>query len=275
MLSVSTQITNDDDLKVFEQMLSSVTFADEIVIFNMERVDESALALFVKYKARVINLKTPKVKIVEQIRTQEVLEAKHDWVLVMDFDELITPSLKEEILTVIKDKPASYSIKRRNFSLGYPLRYGGWGDDYVARLFHKSMFVDWPTNIHSTPKIRGEYQKLDNFMEHHKDASLSQMVEKTNRYSDIEAELFFKGGLPQVTGFTLIRKTKMEFIRRYILKLGCLDGTIGLIQSLYQAYSVFISYAKLFEMQQHPENPEPAKRVERVEGLFQRQRDNK
>ena len=86
-------------------------------------------------------------------------------------------------------------------------------------------------------------------MEHHKDASLAQMVTKTNRYSAIEAEQFFHGGLPLVTPFTLFRKPTMEFIRRYLLKRGFLDGSIGLIQSLYQAYSVFISYAKLYELQ--------------------------
>ncbi|MFH2019547.1 MAG: hypothetical protein ABII80_02960 [bacterium] len=246
-LSVSTQLAQCDDLKLFEVMLKSVSFADEIIVFNMERTDKEALALFAKYKARVIEVKPP--IIVEEIRTREVLEAKNNWVLVMDFDELIPPALKEEILTVIKDKPAAYTIKRRNFSLGFPLRYGGWGDDYVARVFHKSIFVDWPTNIHSTPKIRGEYNKLDNFMEHHKDANLTQMVEKTNRYSEIEAKLFFEGNLPPVTCFTLIRKSTMEFIRRYFLKLGVLDGTIGLIQSLYQSYSIFVTYAKLYELQ--------------------------
>jgi len=247
MLTVSTQIAQGDDLPTFERMLESITFADEIIVFNMERNDEEALSIFTKYRVKVIEVKTPKVA--EEIRTREILEAKHKWVLIMDFDELIPPALQTEILAVIDDLPAAYSIKRRNFSLGYPLRFGGWGDDYVPRLFHKDVFVDWPTNIHSTPKIRGEYKKLLNFMEHHKDSSLSEMVAKTNRYSDIEAALFFEGTLPPVTGFTLIRKTKMEFIRRYLLKLGFLDGKIGLIQSIYQAYSVFISYAKLAEKQ--------------------------
>jgi len=86
-------------------------------------------------------------------------------------------------------------------------------------------------------------------MEHHKDASLSQMVIKTNRYSKIEAQQFLDGGLALVTRFTLIRKIGMEFCRRYILKLGFLDGRIGLLQALYQSYSVFLTYAKLYELQ--------------------------
>ena len=247
MLSVSTQIAKEDDLSVFASMLSSVSFAEEIVIFNLERNDAAALKLFKQFNAKVINTKTPQV--VEQIRTRQIKETKGDWVLIMDFDETVTPSLAQEIRGIIKGIPAAFALKRRNYSLGFPLRHGGWGDDYVARLFHKSVFIDWPTNIHSTPRIKGEYRKLTHFLEHHKDASLSQMVAKTNRYSDIEAKLFFTGNLPPVTTVTLLRKPIMEFVRRYFFKLGFLDGRIGLIQSIYQGFSVFISYAKLYEKQ--------------------------
>ena len=247
MLSVSTQIAPGDDLATFASMLASVAFADQIIIFNMERSDKPAKDLFKKYHAKVINVSTPKV--VEVIRADQVKAGK-DWVLIMDYDEIIPLGLAKEILSVTKNSTYStYLIKRRNFSLGYPLSHGGWGDDAVPRLFKVDQFITWPTEIHSLPISNGKTGTLTHFMEHHKDASLTQMVEKTNRYSDIESRQFFEGGLPVVTPLTLIRKTVMEFIRRYILKLGFLDGAIGLFQSLYQGYSVFITYAKLYELQ--------------------------
>lgn len=86
-------------------------------------------------------------------------------------------------------------------------------------------------------------------MEHHKDDSLEQMVEKTNRYSDIEATQFYAGNMARVTPLTLMRKWWMESFRRGLFKRGLLDGRIGLIQSLYQGFSVLISYAKLYEKQ--------------------------
>lgn len=249
MLSVSTQIAQDDSLSTFETMLKSVDFADELVIFNLERTDPETIRLCKKYRARVINLATP--QIVETIRSRQVQEAKGDWVLIMDYDEVLPDSLKNEILAIIDNKAScpAYSIPRDNFSLGYPLRHGGWERDYVIRLIRKINFISWPTNIHSSPLIKGSTIKTIHAMEHHKDASLSQMITKTNRYSAIEAQLFFEGGLPPVTSLTLLRKSIMEFIRRYFLKRGYLDGRIGLIQSLYQGCSVFISYAKLYELQ--------------------------
>lgn len=251
MLTVSTQLAKGEDLKVFKRMLASVSFADEILLYSMER-ELTGLPKLAKLK--IVRVSTPKV--VEEIRARQVEDAKGDWVLVMDYDEVVTPELAREIQSIVaepltksKDQSGAYALRRRNFSLGFPLRHGGWGDDYVIRLFRRPDFLSWPKNIHSTPTFHGKLGHLANYLEHHKDASLSQMIAKTNRYSEVEAEQFFAGGLAPVTPFTLIRKSGMEFVRRYLLKLGFLDGAIGLVQSLYQSYSVFITYAKLYEKQ--------------------------
>lgn len=249
MLSVSTQIAIDDSLSTFEVMLKSVSFADELIIFNMERTDKESLALFEKYKARVIDIKTP--KIVESIRERQVKEAEGDWVLIMDYDELVPVELQGEISAIVGNMAScsAYAIGRDNYSLGYPLKHGGWERDYVVRLVRKADFISWPTDIHSSPIVKGSTIKTTRAMEHHKDESLEQMVAKTNRYSDIEATQFYVGKMATVKSLTLIRKWWMESLRRGIFKKGFLDGRIGLLQSLYQGYSVFISYAKLYELQ--------------------------
>lgn len=252
MLSVSTQVSQEDSLTLFESMLKSISFADELVVFNLGRDDDVAHALFQKYATRIINVKTPKV--VEEIRTRQVQECRGDWVLIMDYDEIIPPPLQKEIQSKISSPQSNisaYSLSRENFSLGYPLHHGGWERDYVVRLLRRADFLAWPQEIHSLPQFKGELGKLTHAMEHHKDASLEQMVTKTNRYSDIEASQFFVGHLPPVNGLTLIRKWWMESFRRAILKGGILDPKIGLIQSIYQGFSVFISYAKLYEKQKN------------------------
>ncbi|GAB4027625.1 MAG: glycosyltransferase family 2 protein [Candidatus Microgenomates bacterium] len=253
MLTVSTQITVGDDLSTFTRMLNSVYFADEILIFNMERDDKETLQLFKKFEARVINVKTPKV--VEFIRSKQVSSSRYDWVLIMDYDEVIPGDLANEIKSIsergVAFKFSAYYLTRRNFSLGYPLGHGGFGDDQVPRLFYKPNFVNWSKEIHGMPKIRGEFGYIEKPMEHHKDASLAQMVTKTNRYTDVEALQFFEAKAELVTSTTLFRKTIMEFIRRYFIKAGFLDGRIGLIQAIYQSYAIYLRYAKLYELQKN------------------------
>jgi hypothetical protein len=180
MISVSTQIAVGDDVALFERMLRSVSFASEIIIFNMERDDDAYKQLRTRYNAREIRVKTP--KIVESIRGEQVRSAEYPWVLIMDFDEIIPEDLATEISSVTSDlspKYAGYFIKRNNYSLGYPLKHGGWGNDQVARLLYRASFVSWPAEIHSLPRITGHYGHLSYPMEHHKDASLAQMIEKT------------------------------------------------------------------------------------------------
>ncbi len=249
-LSLVISVSAEDDISVFEQSLKSASFADEVIVYSMEVDDVKLTAILKPYQTKVIKIKKP--KIVEEIRQRQVQETKFNWVLILDYDEIVTSTLKQEILSLLNSShPAvgAYAIPRHNYSLGYRIRHGGWNDDYQVRLIKKDAFIDWPNIIHVVPKVKGKILKLKNPIKHYKDSSLEYIVAKTNRYSEAEAELFFEGGLKPVTSFTLLRKLNMEVFRRGILKLGILDGAIGIIQSIYQGFSVFITYAKLYEKQ--------------------------
>lgn len=253
-LSVVTQIAPEDNLGTFINLLNSISFADKITVYAMEMKGSKDLLKLAKSRnLDLIFINRPKSRVVEEIRAEQVKNASGDWVLVMDFDELITKKLQIEIKQIISSSSVftAYRVPRKNFSLGYPLKHGGWGTDYVIRLFKRDQFLDWPTDIHSTPTFNGTLGTLTNSMEHHKDQSLEYIVNKTNRYTDKEADQYYEGGMAEVTSFTLLRKLKMEMIRRGIFKGGLLDGKIGLIQSIYQGFSVFTSYAKLYEKQKN------------------------
>lgn len=258
MLSASTTIAKGDNLTTLNNLLESIRFVDEIRIYVMDIKDDKQLSgIAEKFNATLVD--TPRPPVVEHIRDQQINDTKNPWVLIVDFDETIPTNLQKEILAITNDPNSlsAYSIPRLNYSLRCRLTRGGWGTDHVVRLIRKSGFITWPHEIHSTPKIKGKIGKTNNYMEHHKDESLESMIDKTNRYSFVEAMQYYKGGLAEVTAFTLLRKTIMEIIRRGIIKGGILDGPIGLIQSIYQGYSVFISYAKLYEKQLTKDSSKP------------------
>src|SRR5687768_15651719 len=67
-------------------------------------------------------------------------QAKHEWVLVLDADERITPKLAAEIRKLLQSPPADkdgYWIDRANHYLGYPIKHCGWNSDAVIRLFRR------------------------------------------------------------------------------------------------------------------------------------------
>jgi hypothetical protein len=75
------------------------------------------------------------------------------------------------------------------------------------------------------------------------------MVTKTNKWSEIEAKLMYDAGHPRMNIPRFATAVWREFWKRGVLKLGFLDGKIGIVEIIYQMYSRFVSYAKLYEMQ--------------------------
>ena len=181
-------------------------------------------------------------------------KAKGDWLFYVDSDEYVTPELKNEILSVIKNYKlkivnCAFAIPRSNILLGRRMRWGGWWPDYVVRLIRKDSLIKWEGELHEQPKIKGEVSKLKNPLIHNSHRSLSEMVEKTNKWSEIEAELLFKSGHPKMNIFRFISSGFREFWYRGVRKFGFLDGTVGVIEVFYQTYSKLITYAKLWEKQ--------------------------
>ncbi len=186
-------------------------------------------------------------------------KAKGDWLFYVDSDEMVTSELKKEILSLITNHRSlmtAFAIPRTNILLGKQMRHGGWWPDYVLRLIKKDSLIGWEGELHEQPKIKslpaggqGDVGKLKNPIIHNSHRSLSEMVEKTNEWSEIEAELLFKSGHPKMNIARFVSAGLREFWYRGIVKLGFLDGTIGVIEVFYQTYSRLITYAKLWELQ--------------------------
>lgn len=179
-------------------------------------------------------------------------EAKGEWLLYVDTDEKITRSLKEEILRVINDRgmtAAGYAIPRRNIIFGKEMKHCGLWPDYVLRLIKKDGFRGWKGELHEQPEVAGEVHHLKEPLTHRKNISLSQMVDKTNGWSEIEAKLMFEAHHPRMNAFRFFSAGLREFWQRMVIQTAFLDGTEGIIYGLYQVYSRLISYSKLWEMQ--------------------------
>ncbi|MEK7112099.1 MAG: hypothetical protein AAB875_02115, partial [Patescibacteria group bacterium] len=124
-----------------------------------------------------------------------------------------------------------------------------WSPDYVLRLIKKDSLLAWGGELHEQPKIKGEIEKLKNPLTHFSHRTLTEMVDKTNDWSEVEAKLLYNSGHPKMTWWRFLSVGAREFWERGIKKLGFLDGTVGMIEIIYQSFSRMITYAKLWEMQ--------------------------
>ena len=142
---------------------------------------------------------------------------------------------------------SQYKIPRRNIFAGTKwLRHGGWWPDYQIRLINKKYFIRWPKRIHSPPEIKGKFGFLKNPIIHFFHGDIEKMVEKTIAFENIESDLLYQAGKKANT-FTFFRKFIAELWRRLIKKFGFLDGEVGIIESIYQAFSKTITYLFLYE----------------------------
>jgi hypothetical protein len=76
------------------------------------------------------------------------------------------------------------------------------------------------------------------------------MVDKTNDWSIIEAKLRYDAFHPPVVWWRFLRVAYTGFADSFLTKGGWKAGLYGWIESIYQGYSMIITYAKLWEMQQ-------------------------
>jgi hypothetical protein len=78
--------------------------------------------------------------------------------------------------------------------------------------------------------------------------NLSDQIQTNNKYSSLGAETLKKKG-KRYAFFWLMVKPTSKFLETYVWKRGFLDGLPGFIIAIGAAYSVFLKYAKLWELE--------------------------
>ncbi|MCA9372222.1 glycosyltransferase family 2 protein [Candidatus Woesebacteria bacterium] len=239
--------TRNEERNVKACIESARLLSDDVMLIDMQSIDKT-VAIAKRFGVQVKNF--PFTHYVEPARAFGITHARGSWVFILDADERITPALAKEIKNVVRrndSKMGCFKVPRKNiFGKKKWLEHGGWWPDYQIRLIHKPHFKNWPTAIHSTPQIIGEMGFLKEPLLHYFHGDLAAMVTKTTVFEEIEADLLYKAGR-RVTTLTFFRKFLAELYRRLIRDKGFLDGAIGFIESIYQAYSKTITYFFLYE----------------------------
>ncbi len=224
---------------------SAKILSKTITVIDMESNDNTAL-LAKKHGGVVYSYRY--TRYVEPSRNFGMEKSPGDWVFILDTDERMTPELSEEIRhTIQSTEYSSFKVPRKNiFSRVKWLKHGGWWPDYQIRLINKKYFVSWPKEIHSTPHIKGKQGYLNSAFIHYFHRDIAAMVDKTLTFEDLESDLLYRVK-KQVSIFTFFRKFVAESYRRLLRDLGFLDGPIGIIEGVYQAFSKTITYLYLYE----------------------------
>lgn len=245
-LSVVINTLNEEEN--IERAIKSVKkIADEIVVVDMES-DDKTRSIARQLGAKVYMHR--RMGYVEPARNFAISKAKGDWILILDADEEISPSLSKKIKRVINTTDKTYfTLPRKNIIFGRWIEHSGWWPDYNIRLFIKRS-VTWDDEIHSVPVTTGKggdfEPKEQNAIIHHNYKNIEQYINRLNRYTSIQAKEKWEVH-KKFEWKNLLTSSTSEFVTRYFKHQGYKDGIHGLALSLLQSFSELVVEVKVWQ----------------------------
>lgn len=248
-LPVTAIILTKNEQSMIVNCIESLSWCQEVIVVDSQSSDSTVQ---LAKRAGAIVYSTDKTSFAER-RNYGLLKVRTPWVLYIDADERITPSLFSDISAfILKPSGAAMSFQRKNIHYGKYLEHGGWENDIVTRLFLTEKLKGWKGSIHESPIFPGGSTLSAHPLVHLTHRNMYDGLVKSAQWTGYEAELLFQSKHPPVTVRTLLRKTCMEFFRRAFVYKGRKDGIEGWIEAMVQAMNRFIVYERLWELQQKP-----------------------
>jgi len=240
-----TIITRDEAAHV-AAAIASASWADEILVVDSGSTDET-VAIARQAGARVLTRAWSGY--VDQ-KNFAAASATHDWVFSLDADERIPPALAGEIRSILASDPPVHGYRgpRVTFHLGRWIRTTDFYPDYQTRLYDRRHARWHGRHVHESVAVDGPSGQLQHDLEHRSYCGLADQIDRINLYSTLAAQQMHEAGV-RSGPLKIAFHPPAAFLRNYILRRGCLDGTVGLTISLMQAWSVMLKFAKLWELQ--------------------------
>ncbi len=186
-------------------------------------------------------------------------QATHEWVLLLDADERVTPDLAQEIRQIISGNPTTdgYWIKRANYFMGYRVHYGPWGTDRVLRLFRRDAGRYAGDTDHAeidTAEMRTGV--LRNRLNHFACWDFDEFLRKQDHYCRVQAGLWHRAGR-RPGYFRLYLTAALRFVHIFLVRGGFLDGAVGFQIASLIAYYSFQKQARLWQLVNGHARPDP------------------
>jgi glycosyltransferase involved in cell wall biosynthesis len=245
-LSVCVIVRDEED--VLSRCLDSVSWAQELVVVVDERSRDGS--------EKIARERTDNVEVrayggdIDQKR-HCVERASHDWVLIVDPDEVVTKGLAEEIqsrLEATHQGISGFRLNRLTYHLGRWIRHGDFYPDWKLRLFRRSVMRWEGRDPHGRIEVAGPVEDLSGELLHYSYRDLSDQLDRIQFFSSEAAiALHAEGRRARVRD--LVLRPPARFARAYLLKGGLLDGVPGFVIAAATAFHVLLKYAKLWELE--------------------------
>lgn len=239
--------------------LDSVAFAAERLVVDSGSTD-ATVAIAIERGAKVVS--QPWLGFGPQ-RNFAGSQAAHDWILVLDADESLSPELAAELrerLPALMDSDASGAIlPRRTCYMGAPMRwYRPMMGERMARLYHRGRARWTDARVHESLRASGPMVEFRGAFDHEHNPTLVHKQLKVLRYAELKCRDWLDQGRP-----TRMWQTPLvylaAFLKDYLARLAILDGWRGVVVAHTAAsYAVYKRF-RYYEMRRNPDSIEQAR----------------
>lgn len=250
-------LTKDEETNI-GRCLESVAWADQMVVVDSGSTDATTAVARSLGAAVVMQ---PWLGFSQQRETALRLPLlRHDWVYFVDADEWVSPQLAAEIDEALRSpKCAAYAHRFRLVFQGTWIRHCGWySGSWVVRLIDRRHSKFDGSLVGERACVDGPIHRLRNDIVDDDLKGLATWLHKHVRYAELEAQRHRR--LPSVRerirglrgrddsrplGRALLKdvafplapaKPVTLFVFMYIIRLGILDGLVGLRFCFYHAW---------------------------------------
>jgi len=251
--------------------LESVRWADEIIVVDSNS-DDDTVEVAERHGARVVQFKKQGPWPKKKNWALENLPFRNEWVLLLDADEVLPAGADAEIRRLVSGDPngvRGYWINRRFLFMGRWLRHSYY-PNWNLRLFqHRFGRFERLTSeetesgdveVHEHVVVNGETGRMRTELDHYAFPTITNFVEKHNRYSNWEAHVTLEAAMgnghrPQSARARMKAWTRhlpfrplLRFLYLYVWQRGFLDGREGYYFARLHAMYEFLSVTKTFEL---------------------------
>lgn len=258
-MRLSAIVVACNEEQMLESCLELLGFADEVIVVVDTGSSDDTERIAKRHTKHMFRRKLDNFAAQKNFA---ISKASGDWILIVDADERVTPALAKEIRAAIAGSECdAYRIGFRNFFLGKELKHGDWQHERNVRLI-KRRFAKYSGHIHETFPNNITVGDLHHRIWHFSHRTVESSLDKTVRYGRVQSAEMFAAGHPRVTTKGLIGVIVREFWRRMIRHRGYKDGMEGIIEALYQPFSLFTVYVQLWQLQRRPSIEESYRKLD-------------
>ena len=239
---ISIVIITKNASSTLKKTLESVKKFGEVVIYDNGSKDDT---LNIARQFKNVTLHQGEFMGFGPTKNHAVSLAKHDWVFSLDSDETVTPQLTEYLHLWQPDSDnVAGLVLRKNFFMGRYVKRGGWGNDWLLRIFNRNTHRFNEAPVHETV-LKSNHsieQKLPSPIEHNAVQDIGQFLTKIDRYTEIRRGQSDETFRPWI----IVLRSLFAFFRSYILRAGIVEGWRGLVIAWNEENGVFYKYMKRY-----------------------------